>query len=189
MRVFIPSGLLGGAIGSFTMLAFEAPPLGSASSPGHDAETCKRDSRIQHRIVALAGTEYQNRDGTDRQEIGGQCFPREALNLRHEPTNEFDRNAVGVFRNNGQQLGYLPRWLAAQTVEQMKAGYKHAAVFKALNETMRLVVSLASGTALTPRDIIIVLFIVAPDASAAEWQNYYLSWVAQEIKVSDKGEK
>ena len=31
MRVFIPSGLLGGAIGTFTMLAFDAPLLGAGS--------------------------------------------------------------------------------------------------------------------------------------------------------------
>lgn len=48
-----------------------------------------------------------------RQAIVAQLSLKEQIWLRREPDNPHDRNAIRVERQNGQQIGYLSRALAA----------------------------------------------------------------------------
>lgn len=59
--------------------------------------------------TVIFGTHYDNDDGTSRSEIITRCRPGERLLLKREPRNQYDRNAVAVFRANGEQLGYLSK--------------------------------------------------------------------------------
>jgi HIRAN domain len=56
----------------------------------------------------VAGVTHLNEDGTDRQAILKALRIGEHLVLKREPSNPYDKNAVAVFRANGQQVGYIP---------------------------------------------------------------------------------
>lgn len=56
----------------------------------------------------VAGVTFENDDGTNRQEILKKCKPGETIVLEHWPMPE-DEYAVKVLRENGEQLGYIPR--------------------------------------------------------------------------------
>jgi single-stranded-DNA-specific exonuclease len=61
---------------------------------------------IQARIV---GTSFNG-----RQAVVAQLQEREQVFLVRDPNNVFDRNAIKVVRKNGQQVGFLDRYLAAR---------------------------------------------------------------------------
>lgn len=56
----------------------------------------------------VAGVTFENDNGTSRQEILQRCTPGETIVLEHWPMPE-DEYAVKVLRENGEQLGYIPR--------------------------------------------------------------------------------
>lgn len=55
----------------------------------------------------IAGVSYPNADGTQRQQIIDKCTIGEKLLLVREPQNPANPKAIGVFRSNGEQLGYI----------------------------------------------------------------------------------
>lgn len=59
-------------------------------------------------LVKLRGVSFPNDDGTSRQELIRRCRAAERLNLRADPSNVHDRNAVSAFNAAGHQLGWLP---------------------------------------------------------------------------------
>ena len=66
----------------------------------------KLTQSIQTRVV---GVTYENRQTVVAQlEVGDEVY------LVREPSNAFDPNAIMVVRQNGQQVGYLNRELAAR---------------------------------------------------------------------------
>jgi single-stranded-DNA-specific exonuclease len=48
-----------------------------------------------------------------RQAVVARLTMGEEILLKREPTNPYDFNAIRVERNDGQQIGYLNRYLAA----------------------------------------------------------------------------
>jgi hypothetical protein len=54
--------------------------------------------------------------------------PGTALTLRRDPANEHDPNAIAVHLANGEQLGFVPRDIAAQLAEDVDRGDEWAAV-------------------------------------------------------------
>jgi hypothetical protein len=72
--------------------------------------------------ASVAGITYANADGSSRQVVLGRCRKGEGLKLVREPANSYDRNAVGVRRSNGEQLGYLPRELARKVAPLLDGG-------------------------------------------------------------------
>jgi hypothetical protein len=72
-------------------------------------------SEIERGIVTkITGVTHDNLDGSSRQAIIARCQDGDALLLRREPHNPFDRNAIAVFTVGGAQIGYLPRDCAAR---------------------------------------------------------------------------
>lgn len=57
--------------------------------------------------LAVVGAPHLNSDGSNRQFEILLCQAGEAVELRPEPRNKHDRNAVAVFSCRGAQIGYL----------------------------------------------------------------------------------
>lgn len=57
--------------------------------------------------LAVVGVRHPNRDKTNRQFEIAVCKPGEPVELRPEPKNPADENAVAVFSARGVQIGYL----------------------------------------------------------------------------------
>jgi len=69
-----------------------------------------------------------------RQAIVAQLSPNAQVWLRREPHNPYDRNAIRVDRQNGQQIGYINRILAASLAERFDGyGKPVTAVITALS--------------------------------------------------------
>jgi hypothetical protein len=62
-------------------------------------------SRICTRVVGVTFN--------GRQAVIARLYAGEEILLKREPTNPYDRNAISVERQNGQQIGYINRYLAA----------------------------------------------------------------------------
>ena len=71
---------------------------------------------------SIAGVTHRNNDGSSRQKAIKKCQPFEMLKLTPEPNNQFDPNAIAVFRTTGEQLGYLERRLASETCRRTQKG-------------------------------------------------------------------
>jgi hypothetical protein len=70
----------------------------------------------------VVGVTHDNADGSRRQPIIGQCQVGEPLLLCPEPENQYDPNAVGVCRNNGQQIGYVSSVVAEELHGRLRQG-------------------------------------------------------------------
>jgi hypothetical protein len=71
--------------------------------------------------TTVAGVSYRNADGSKRTDIIQQCDVGAVLELRPEPDNQFDPNAVAVVRLGlGEQLGYLDARLASEVVKDFR---------------------------------------------------------------------
>ena len=78
---------------------FESEPLNSYDST---ANTFTYEFKI-------AGTSFDNPDGSKRQEIIKKCSIDESIDLKRDYDNEHDKYAIGVFRKSNEQLGFIPR--------------------------------------------------------------------------------
>lgn len=87
------------------------------------AEAQERRERLQHIFTKVAGVSFPNDDGSERQQIIRLCQRGEILELVHEPTNRFSRNAIKVLRQTGQQLGHVPEKWAGHLCDMMDDGW------------------------------------------------------------------
>lgn len=61
----------------------------------------------------VVGVSKDNTDGTSRQEIIKQEVAEDdKLQLKHEPDNSYDSNAIQVLSKYGNQIGYLSKDMA-----------------------------------------------------------------------------
>ena len=74
---------------------------------------------MRHFFAQVAGESHTNDDGSDRQAIIASCRVGEPLILDAEPDNPEDENAVRVLRQDGKQIGYLERAMAARLVDEL----------------------------------------------------------------------
>lgn len=81
---------------------------------------------VRHFHTKVAGVSYQNENGTSRQAIARRCAAWEKLKLVHDDENPHDSNAIQVLRENGQQLGFLPAYLAAEVAAGNAEGMRYA---------------------------------------------------------------
>jgi hypothetical protein len=57
--------------------------------------------------LAVVGIEFDNRDGSNRRFALALCEVGDAVELRLEPDNPADENAIAVYNAGGMQLGYI----------------------------------------------------------------------------------
>jgi hypothetical protein len=98
-------------------------------------ENLFRAMRIRHQFTKVAGVTFLNDNGTDRQHILSKCKAGEQLILKHDPLNEHSECAIEVRRTTGQQLGFLPEWLAQEIRTIVENGYRILAVVKEITGT------------------------------------------------------
>ena len=90
-------------------------------------DTSLSSDQITHFFDIVVGMSFKNRDGSDRLQAALECAPDEQLDLIAEPDNPADPNAIAVCRRNGQQIGYLPRELAAIVSKEMARHWEYPA--------------------------------------------------------------
>ena len=79
------------------------------------------DTRFKGRVVStkVVGVTFEN-----RQEVISKLHREDRIWLDMEPDNPYDPNAISVCCSNGQQIGYLNRYLAAKLIPFFRAyGY------------------------------------------------------------------
>ena len=73
----------------------------------------------------VVGVTFRNEDGTSRESIIARMSETDSIILERDPYNEYDSNAVKVcvINDDGkQQIGHLPRTLAAIISPKMRRG-------------------------------------------------------------------
>jgi HIRAN domain len=75
------------------------------------------------RVAVVAGASFQ--PGALESEAAGPGSP---LDLRRDPGNEHDPNAIAVLLGDGEQVGWVPREVAADVADELDAGVAWSAV-------------------------------------------------------------
>ncbi len=87
-----------------------------------------RKERAQETLVGIVGEGHRNADGTDRQAlIRDRARVGDRVQLVPEPGNPYDRHAIKVCLESGEQIGYLERELARELSQEHGEGWRHAA--------------------------------------------------------------
>jgi HIRAN domain len=77
------------------------------------------------RVAGLAGARQHHADAVESEDVG----PGRALELRRDPGNEHDPNAIAVYpAGGGEQVGWVPREVAAELAPDLDAGRPWAAI-------------------------------------------------------------
>jgi hypothetical protein len=76
------------------------------------------DKVVDHYPSKITGVRHRNADGTARYRLVEELQPLDALILKHLPDNPVDPKAVGVFRSDGQHVGYLPERTAHDLLDR-----------------------------------------------------------------------
>lgn len=62
---------------------------------------------MKHLSLAVVGADFENKTGPGRRFEIALCIPGEPVELRPEPKNPADRNAIAVYSARGIQIGYI----------------------------------------------------------------------------------
>lgn len=73
--------------------------------------------------LAAVGCSYDNEDGSSRQLELAECRPGDPLELRREPLNPHDPQAVAIVTGSGTCVGYLARDRACWMASKIDRGY------------------------------------------------------------------
>lgn len=126
-------------------------------------EEVARAMRLRHSFAKVAGVTFPNDDGSERQAIIRRCKSGERLILRHEPDNEYSEFAIQVLRENGEQLGHAPEYLAERICQELESGYQAVGFLK----------SVTGGTPDKPtRGVNFLAVFLAADVGRDELQAY-----------------
>lgn len=126
-------------------------------------EEIARAMRLRHSFAKVAGVTFPNGDGSERQVIIRRCKSGERLILRHEPDNEYSEFAIQVLRENGEQLGHAPEYLAERICQELESGYQAVGFLK----------SVTGGTRDKPtRGVNFLAVFMAADVSGDDLQAY-----------------
>src|SRR5262249_16469371 len=142
---------------------------------GHDAEARAADAPIQTISTQVAGVEHANGDGPARGASVKKCPLFDLPPPRHEPQNKYDSNAIAVLRADGEQIGYLPRRVAAEFVGEAKLGCRYVAALESIDTF--------GGMAGVIPDVTILVFRAKPSVSDKELQGYYNAWVGKMLRI------
>ena len=80
--------------------------------------------------LAVVGADYPNKRGPGRRFELNICRPGEPIELRPEPKNKADENAVAVYSQRGIQLGYLTAERAPWIGGMLKQGREISAIYQ-----------------------------------------------------------
>jgi hypothetical protein len=114
------------------------PHLRRHAKDGTNALPDEHTSLARERITdvdfetKVVGVTRHNHDGSDRQVIAKDCRPGDPIVLRHEPDNAQDANAVAVYRENGEQVGYLSAAVAEKIAPLLDADAPLTAIVSAV---------------------------------------------------------
>jgi hypothetical protein len=75
-------------------------------------------------VAAVAGAGRHHADALESEDIG----PGRPLELRRQPENPHDPNAIAVHAAGGEQVGWVPRELAEELAPELDAGRPMSAV-------------------------------------------------------------
>lgn len=90
-------------------------------SSGGKKPLSNREYGLREFSFWIAGAKYQNEDGSDRQEYIRDCSEGDPLTLVHEPQPDYP-NALAIFDQVGNQLGFAPDGMAGDLVSDMETG-------------------------------------------------------------------
>jgi hypothetical protein len=76
------------------------------------------------RVAGVAGASRHHGEALE----GEGAAPGESLELRRDPDNEHDPNAIAVHVRGGPQLGWVPREIAAELAPEIDAGKRWSAL-------------------------------------------------------------
>ena len=77
------------------------------------------------RVAGVAGAREHHTEAVESADVG----PGRPLELRRDPGNEHDANAIAVHAaTGGEQIGWVPREIAAELAPDLDAGRRWAAV-------------------------------------------------------------
>jgi hypothetical protein len=77
------------------------------------------------RVAGVAGAREHHAEAVESEDVG----PGRALELRRDPANEHDPNAIAVHAaNGGAQVGWVPREIAVELAADLDEGRPWAAV-------------------------------------------------------------
>ena len=85
---------------------------------------------IEELSIAVVGVRYDNLDGSSRSSEIARCEEGEEIELRSEPENPADHNAIAVFSARGIQIGYVPADRARLIHRLISEGTKLRAIFQ-----------------------------------------------------------
>jgi hypothetical protein len=97
--------------------------------------------------LAVVGAAHPNADGSDRRFEILLCAPGEPVELRPEPTNRADPNAIAVFSSRGVQIGYLTAERAPWIGSKLASGIDVRAVFQSKTDYGALIRANLEGAA------------------------------------------
>ena len=80
--------------------------------------------------LAVVGVQYPNKDKSNRQFEIAVCKPGDRIELRPEPKNIADENAVAVYSERGVQIGYLTAERCGRIGSLMRDGADIRTVFQ-----------------------------------------------------------
>lgn len=89
--------------------------------------------------LAVVGVQYPNKRGPTRHFAIALCRPSDRVELRREPNNPADENAVAVFNATGIQMGYLTAERAPWIGAMLKKRRSIAAIFQASTQDGALI--------------------------------------------------
>ena len=76
------------------------------------------------RVAGVAGAAAHHAEALAQEDVA----PGKPLELRRDPDNEHDPNAIAVHADNGEQVGWVPREVAAELAPQLDAGGAWSAI-------------------------------------------------------------
>lgn len=85
--------------------------------------------------LAVVGIDYPNKDRSNRRMELLYCRPGDRVELRLEPKNKHDRNAVAVFSERNIQVGYITAERAPFIGGKIRSGEPCRAMFQDLDVT------------------------------------------------------
>jgi HIRAN domain len=84
-------------------------------------------TKLKDMVLKVVGVTFFNKDGSSRQEIISKISLSSFVELKREPNNEYDPNAIAVFVD-GFQVGFLSGEDAQNIAIMMDSGIQFNAV-------------------------------------------------------------